>query len=72
MKWKQVDGYYWARECGRYTVDVVPMASSTTGQRCTAWRRVPRGMAVNLGCFDSLRVAFETCAADVTQEQSAA
>lgn len=74
MKWKQIDAYYWERECKRYTVDMVASATSVTGQRCTAWRRGANSkeIATNLGCFDRLNDAFQACADDLRQQHERA
>jgi len=64
LRWRRVSQWHYARDCGRYTVDMINAPWSPTGRRCTAWRRGKRGeMAENLGCFDSLADAFNTCIA---------
>lgn len=62
MKWKRKAPYLFARECGRYTVDVFPVPGSATGERFTAWRLDP---PTHLGCYDTKREAFAACARDI-------
>jgi len=67
VKWERINPHFWRRECLRYTIDVVSVPGSATGQRFTAWRIASAASDPphNLGCRDSFRDAAALAAADI-------